>query len=328
MARIGILSFAHMHAESYAACLTQLPEAQLTAIWDDNQERGRKAAERYSSQFVEDLDAFLALPIDGVVVTAENVKHRSLTEKAAAAGKWVLSEKPLATTVEDAQAMISVCRDAKVGLGTAFPCRYVPSLMALRDAIAAGEYGEIYAATCTNNGQFPGGWFGVEALAGGGATMDHTVHVVDLLRWMLHREFVSVYCENGHLLGRDTDLDDVGVLQMEMEGGIIVSHIASWNRPKSFPTWGDVTIELIGEKGVAFVDAFRQKIDLYDDGAMRLQWDYWGGNPDLGLIQEFVRAVDERREPAITGHDGLKAVEVTVAAYQSVATGKRVLLPT
>ncbi len=320
MARIGVMSFAHMHAESYAACLNEIPETSFEAIWDDDVARGKNAAERYGTRFVGDLSEFLALPLDGVIITSENVKHRPLAEQAAAAGKWVLSEKPLATTVEDAHAMIDTCRKAGVGLGTAFPCRYVPSLMALRDAIAAGEYGQIYAATCTNNGQFPGGWFAVGSLAGGGATMDHTVHVVDLLRWILNKEFVSVYCENGHLIGRDTDLDDVGVLHMEMEGGIIVSHIASWNRPKSFPTWGDVTIEFIGERGVVYVDAFRQKIDVYDDRAMRHHWGYWGGNPDLGLIQDFVRATAERREPTITGYDGLKAVEVTVAAYKAVAS--------
>lgn len=326
MARIGIMSFAHMHAESYAACLKRIPEARLETIWDDDADRGKAAAERYGAKFVGDLDAFLSSPIEGVVITAENVKHRPLAERAAAAGKWVLSEKPLATTVEDAHDMIAACRKAKVGLGTAFPCRYVPSLMAVQEQIARGDYGAIYAAACTNNGQFPGGWFAEGAQAGGGATMDHTVHVVDLLRWMLGKEFTHVYCENGHLLGRDTELDDLGVLHLEMEGGVMVSHIASWNRPKSFPTWGDVTIEFVGEKGVISVDAFNQKLSVYDDREMRASWAYWGGNPDLGLMRDFVAAVDQRREPAITGYDGLKAVEVTVAAYRSAETGKRVAI--
>lgn len=322
MAKIGIMSFAHMHAYSYAACLNELQDVEFAAIWDDDAERGKAAADRYCTRFVSDLDEFLALDLEGVIITSENVRHRPLTEKAAAAGKWVLSEKPLAPNVEDARIMIDVCRAAKVGLGTAFPCRYVPSLQAVKEEIAEGRFGAIYAASCTNNGQFPGGWFAQKALAGGGATMDHTVHVVDLLRWMLDKEFTKVFCQNGHLLGRDTDLDDVGCLQMEMEGGVIVSHIASWNRPASFPTWGDVTIEFIGEKGVVWVDAFNQKLNVYNDAAMRVQWPYWGGNPDLGLVADFVSAVAERREPSITGHDGLKAVEVTVAAYQSAESGQ------
>ena len=317
MAKIGVMSFAHMHALSYAACLNELPEAELRAVWDDDAARGQEQAAAFGTTFVADLDAFLALDLDGVIIASENVKHREMVERAAAAGKWILCEKPLATTLEECRAMVAACQTAGVGLGTAFPCRYIPSVMAVKDELDKGVYGEIYAASCTNNGQFPGGWFARQALSGGGATMDHTVHVADLLRWMLNREFTRVYCENGRLLRPGIDVDDVGSLHMEMEGGVIVSHIASWNRAASFPTWGDVTLELIGEKGVVSVDAFNQKLHVYDDAGMRAAWDYWGGNPDLGLVRGFVAAVDARREPDITGVDGMKAVEVTVAAYAS-----------
>lgn len=326
MAKIGIMSFAHMHAEAYAASVNRRSDAELAAVWDDDVKRGAEAAQRHGTRFIAELDAFLSSGLDGVIITSENVKHRQLTECAAAAGLWVLSEKPLATSLEDATAMIDACRKAGVGLGTAFPCRYIPSIQAVKAELDSGRYGEIFAATCTNNGQFPGGWFGIEELSGGGATMDHTVHVADLLRWMLQKEFVSVYCENGRLMGRDTKLDDVGVLHLEMEDGLIVSHIASWNRARSFPTWGDVTIEFIGEKGVVEVDAFNQKLNVYDDRAMRAGWAYWGGDPDLGLVSDFIESVRERREPSITGYDGLKALEVTVAAYRSVATRQRVAI--
>ncbi|HUW62220.1 MAG TPA: Gfo/Idh/MocA family oxidoreductase [Candidatus Bathyarchaeia archaeon] len=324
MARIGIMSFAHMHAYSYAACLNDLAEAEFTAVWDDNHTRGKKAAREFNTAFVPELDKFLAMDMQGVIVTSENVRHREMVEAAAAAGKWVLCEKPLAPNVADAKAIIAACRHAKVGLGTAFPVRYSEPMMAVRQMLNSGEYGEVYAASCTNNGQFPGGWFAKQALSGGGATMDHTVHIVDALRWMTGREFTRVYCENGNLLRHGIDTDDVGSLHLKMEGGIQVSHVASWNRAKSFPTWGDVTIEIVCEKGVIRVDAFNQKISIYNDDAVRAEWAYWGGNSDLGLIQDFVAAVDERREPSVTGVDGLRAVEVTVAAYKSAAAGKMV----
>ncbi|MDQ1256632.1 MAG: Gfo/Idh/MocA family oxidoreductase [Candidatus Hydrogenedentes bacterium] len=324
MAKIGIMSFAHMHAFSYAACLNALDSAVLAAIWDDNASRGRAAAKQFGTKFVKDLDAFLASDIEGVIITSENVKHRAMCEKAAQAGKWVLCEKPLSPKVEDAKAMIAACKKAKVGLGTAFPCRFSEPLMAVKDQVASGALGEIYAVSCTNNGQFPGGWFAQEELAGGGATMDHTVHVADVLRWMTGKEFVSCYCENGNQMHPKVKTDDLGSLHLEMEGGIKVSHIASWSRSKSFPTWGDVTLEIIGEKGVVSIDAFNQKINVYNDCVMRAEWAYWGGNPDLGLVADFVAAVDERRAPSVTGEDGLRAVEVTVAAYKSVRTGRAV----
>ncbi|HPO12478.1 MAG TPA: Gfo/Idh/MocA family oxidoreductase [Candidatus Hydrogenedentes bacterium] len=325
MANIGIMSFAHMHAYSYAACLKQLPGCELTAVWDDNIKRGRTAAKQFETKFVANLDAFLDSSLDGVIITSENMKHRPMAERCAAAGKWILCEKPIAPSVADAQAMVQACKKAKVGLGTALPCRFSPPLMEACTQIQTGEFGEIVAASCTNHGQSPGGWFADDALSGGGATMDHTVHVADLLRWILKKEFVSVYCELGNQLhNKEFKTDDVGSLQLEMEGGVQVSHVASWSRAKSFPTWGDVTIEFIGTKGVLWVDAFNQKINVYNDAAMKAEWAYWGGNPDLGLVADFVRAVEERREPTVTGLDGLRATEVTAAAYQAAKTKKRV----
>ncbi len=325
--RVAILSFAHMHAWSYAACLRQLPGVELCGIWDDNRKRGREAAERFETLFMADMDRLLARKPEAVIVTAENVRHRELVERAAKAGCWVLCEKPIATTIPDAKAMLRACAKAKTGLGTAFPCRYATPVKLAREKIQAGELGEIHAVTCTNHGQSPGGWFADERLSGGGATMDHTVHVADLLRWMLNREFTAVYAEVGNQLHRRVlKTDDLGSLHMTMQGGVQVNHIASWSRPKSFPTWGDVTMEFIGEKGVMRLDAFNQKIDVFDDDAGRLTWDGWGDNPDLGLVADFVEAVRHRRQPSVTGEDGLRALEVTLAAYRAARTGKTVAL--
>jgi predicted dehydrogenase len=320
MTKIGILSFAHLHAHSYAACLNALPEVEFTGVWDDDPKRGKAAAKQYGTKYFPTLDAFFNSGVQGVIIAAENIKHRPLAEAAAAAGQWILCEKPLATTVADAKAIIAACKKAKVGLGTAFPCRFVPVLQAARDQIQRGDYGEILAVACTNHGQCPGGWFADPKLSGGGAVMDHTVHVADALRWMLGKEFTQVFCEAGNQLHKKAfKVDDLGSLHLEMEGGVQVSHLASWSRAQSFPTWGDVTMEFIGTQGVLYVDAFRQKLDVYSDTTMRAQWAGWGDNPDLGLIANFAEAVAQRRTPSVTGEDGLRAVEVTMAAHRSMA---------
>jgi predicted dehydrogenase len=325
MAKIGIMSFAHMHAQSYAACLNALPNAELVGIWDDNAKRGRKMAKDFGTKFVGKLDKFLAGDLDGVIICSENAKHREMVEAAAAAGKWILCEKPLATTVADAKSMIATCKKAGVGLGTAFPCRFAPTLMDARAQIQSGAFGEILAIACTNHGQCPFDWFVEEKLSGGGATMDHTVHVADALRWIMEKEFTKVYCEKGNLLHKkEMKTDDLGMLNLEMEGGIQISHLASWSRAKSFPTWGDVTMEFIGTGGVLNVDAFNQKVNVYNDSTMRTEWAPYGDNPDLGLVSDFVNACDERIAPSVTGEDGLRATEVTVAAHKSAKAKKMV----
>lgn len=322
MIRVGMVSFAHMHAESYAACINAHPEATLAGVWDADPERGEDAAKRYNAVFVEDFNSLLNSGLHAVVICSENIHHRSQVEAAAQAGLWILCEKPLATTVDDAKAMVAACRKAGVGLGTAFPSRYAQPLIDARHAIRNGAIGKLLAATCTNNGKFPGGWFADPALSGGGAVMDHTVHVADVLRWITGAEFRKVFCACTNRFHPEIEVDDVGSLQLEMDNGAIVSHVASWNRPKSFPTWGDVIIEFVGTKGSLRVNAFNEKVVLYPDSDEQPQWMGYGANLDQGLINDFVDAVRDKREPSVTGEDGLRAVEVTVAAYNSAQQGR------
>lgn len=322
MTQIGIMSFAHMHANSYAACVHSLPNAELAAIWDDDPTRGRAAARQFDTRFVASVDHFLNDNLDAVIVCSENIRHRHMVEQAAEAGKWILCEKPLATTISDAKAIISACKNAKVGLGTAFPCRYSTPLLEMKKRVDEGALGKLLSAACTNNGQFPGGWFADPALSGGGAVMDHTVHVADALRWITGSEFATVYCSMDNRFHPEIKTDDVGSLHLEMESGLIVSHVASWNRPASFPTWGDVTIELIGERASLYVDAFNQKVDVYSDVASAAEWAPWGDNPDRALIADFIVAVETRRDPPVSGLDGLRALEVTLAAHRSARSGR------
>ena len=323
MIKIGIISFAHMHAYSYAQSLIDLPGVEFTALWDAEAKRGKEAAQQFGVDFHGKLEAFLVTDIDGVIICSENVKHREHVEASAAAGKWILCEKPLATTLEDAKAMIAACKKAKVGLGTAFPCRYVERLQDMKLRLDNGEIGDLIAAACTNNGQYPGGWFVDPALSGGGAVMDHTVHIADLMRWITGREFTKVYCTKGKLLHDNLKTDDIGSLHFEMQGGIKVSHVASWNRPKAFPTWGDITIDIVGTKGSLFIDAFGEKIDVYSNTSTKAQWAPWGNNPDRGLVEDFLESVRNRTQPTITGEDGVRTLQLTIAAERSA---RRLLL--
>mgnify|MGYP002640568033 CR=1 FL=1 len=324
MINIGIISFAHMHAYSYAQALNDLPDVQLTALWDADPQRGKAAAQDHNATFHAKLHHLLASDIQGVIICSENIHHRAHTEAAAQAGKWILCEKPLATTLEDALAMIAACKKAKVGLGTAFPCRYVATLQDLKQRLDQGEIGDLIAVACTNNGQFPGGWFVDPALSGGGAVMDHTVHIADLMRWLTGKEFTKVYCEKGRLLHDDIKTDDVGSLHLEMQGGLKVSHVASWNRPESFATWGDITLDLAGTKGSLFINAFNEKVDVYSNAGTKTEWAPYGANADHGLVTDFIRSIREQNQPAITGQDGLQTLKLTLAAEKSAKAGEMV----
>jgi len=313
-----------MHAYSYASAVNQLPNAKLVGIYDDNEERGKRGAEMFRTRFFADAEELLK-HVDAVIICSENAFHRKWTELAAKHGKDILCEKPIATSVEDAKAMIKACEEAGVRLQIAFPVRFCTPIRRVKALLDEGAIGEIVAVRGTNRGQMPGGWFIQKELAGGGAVMDHTVHVVDVVRWLTGKEVVSVYAEVDTMI-HDVDIDDCGMLFMELEGGIPFTQDPSWSRPKSFHTWGDVTLELVGTQGSLYVDALAQSIRIYDDGAGKLVTQPFTEDMDLALIADFVEMVATKRSPSITGFDGLQAMAVALAAYESARLGQPVAL--
>jgi predicted dehydrogenase len=322
MIRIGILSTAHSHAHSYATCLRSIADVELVGVADEDATRGRAFAEHFDIRTFDSPEAMLAEGLDGVIICSANRHHRRLTELAAQHTRHILCEKPIATTLADAEAMIDACAQTGAKLQIAFPVRFAPPVLRLRALLQSGTLGQIYSLKTTNHGQLPGGWFIDRELAGGGAVIDHTVHVIDLLRWFFSAEITEVYAEIGvGLLHDGLDIDDAGMLSFTLSNGSYGTLDTSWSRPSAFPTWGDVTIEVVAERGWARLDAFKQQLAVYSNRASKAQWVGWGGNMDLGLMRDFVAMIAERRAPSITGQDGLRALQVALAAYQSAAAG-------
>ena len=325
--RIGFLSFAHMHAASYANCLKQIDDIEIVGIYDDSTTRGQEMSEQFGVPFFAAAESLLEEGLDGVIICSENVHHRALVELAADHTDYVLCEKPIATTLEDAQAMIDYCAATETQLQIAFPVRFAPAIQNLKEMLDQEKFGQVLSAKCTNHGSMPGGWFVDSTLAGGGAVIDHTVHVIDVLRWFWDSEVVEVYAEIGDsLLHPGLGIDDAGMLSFQLANGVYGTLDTSWSRPKSYPIWGDVKIEITGKQGVAYVDALREHILVSSDKVGKSQWAGWGSDMDMGLVQDFVGMIREKRGPSITGYDGLKALEVALAAYQSAREGQPVQL--
>jgi predicted dehydrogenase len=319
--KIALLSAAHLHADSYARTLHRIPGATLAGLWDDDAERGQAKAVEHGTTFEPDLDKLLGA-CDAVIICAPNAHHRDLTLKAAQAARHVLCEKPLATSITDAQEMVRACSEAGVALGTAFPVRHSGAVISLRDAVQAGTLGRVLMIRGTNRGKMPGGWFVDKALSGGGAVTDHTVHVVDLIRFITGQEITRVYAEADTRFYPDLEVEDCGLLIMDLSGGGFTSLDPSWSRPnKAFPSWGDVTLEVTGTEGVASFDFTAQHTKLYSNTRVRAAQIGWGDDADALMIADFIQAVRAGRAPLASGEDGLRAVEVVTAAYESIESG-------
>jgi predicted dehydrogenase len=334
--RLGIMSFAHLHAEGYIHNMRAVPDVEMIGFADEDADRGRHFSALYDTPWFDSYEKLLAEKPDGVVICSENAHHCEMTEMAAAAGAHVLSEKPLATTLDDAQRMIDVCEQAEVQLMTAFPMRFSAPIIEIKKLVESGELGHIFGCNTTNQGQlprlhtaYPRNWFVDKKLAGGGAAADHTVHVADLLRWFLGCEVVEVYAElNGIFYSNENlDVETGGLVMLTFENGTFATIDCSWSKPPNYSTWGGLTMELVSERGLASVDAFKQTMPVYAQGAARPHLAYWGSDANQGMIDEFVAAIRDHRTPSITGYDGYKAVEIVQAVYRSAESGQPVALP-
>ena len=323
--RVGIVSFAHVHSPAYAAVLRDLDAADFVGITDDAG-RGAEAAERFGARFFDSADSLFG-EVDATIVCSENNNHARDAIPALEAGVHVLCEKPISTTLEDARAMIRASETSGSQLRIAFPVRYLPAVVRAREIVRAGSLGRVLALSGTNRGQIPGGWFLDPELAGGGAVMDHTVHLADLLRWMLDVEVKSVYAEIDSFFGAG-GTDDAAILTLELEGGPFADGAfatidPSWSRGDGYPTWGDVTLRIAGTSGVLDVDPFARPLRIFEHETGTPSWSYTGEDMNALMLSDFLRGVAEGDPSGASGLDGLRALEVVLAAYRSAQDHER-----
>ena len=328
MIKIGILSFAHHHSETYLSNLRRMEGVELLGVADEDLARGDQIANQNQARFFASYDDLLEARPDGVIICTENNRHRPLAEMAASRGVHVLCEKPIATTLADARAILDACDTAGVLLMTAFPLRFSAPLLQIKARLENGEFGDIYCFNATNQGELPTkhrSWFVDPEMAGGGAIMDHTVHLVDIMRWFTGSEVESMYARSNRIFHGDEVNVETGALEMlTFENGAFGTIDASWSRPQYWPTWGGLTFEMVTERGAVVVDAFSQNLNVYRHDWQRSNWAYWGSDRDQAMVSEFVMAIRENRQPRVTGLDGLRAVEAALAAYESDRTGQTV----
>lgn len=329
--RIGILSFAHLHAEGFQAGLKGIPGVELVGFSHEVEEEGRRYAQQFDLKWFARHQDLLAEGLDGVLVCSENARHLELVQMAAEAKAHILCEKPIEATLEAAQAINAACQHNGVQFMTAFPMRFAPSTIALRKAIQNGQLGKIYGVNGINHSEMPNhhrAWFADKKLAGGGAAMDHIVHLTDLLRWQFGAEIVEVYAELDNLFyPKEVEVDTAGLLLLKLSNGIQASIDCSWSRPKWYARWGHLKMEVVGENGLSILDSFAQYVHLYSSHAPRpYSWAGFAPDAGRGMLEEFLNSIREQRPPSVTWNDGYQALRVVLAAYESAQTHQPVAL--
>ena len=344
---IGIVSFAHGHVNAYANQIKTFSDAQLVACWDDDAERGQKSAENFAIPFLSNLDDLLSRPdIDCVMVASETNKHADLCLAAMEAGKAVLLQKPMATTLADCDRIIATQERTGAWFSLAFQMRCDPQNIAMKklvEAGAVGRVGMIRRRHCIpvlfNKGfiEGPSKWH-ISKEANRGMFFDDAIHAIDWLYWTTGRKPVSVIAEIDNVL-TNVAPDDTGVAIFRFDDGLFAEIFNA-----SVTLAGENTTEIYGDKGVLIQNHGDSPscsvkpphpigVKLYQSDKADAGWQDQGiavpgnhGERIAGVARPFIDAL-RSGVPMCSARDGRVSVELCLAAYESAQSGRRVSLP-
>lgn len=314
------------------------PNVIITAVCDIALQRAQAVAQTYGAKaYTNYKDLLNDEEVSAVSICTPNVFHAPMSVAALEAGKHVLCEKPMATTIVEAEQMNDAAKESGKILMIGHNQRFVPSHQKAKAMIAQGEIGKIYSFRTSFGHSGPeawsidgiDSWFFKKDQAVIGAMGDLGVHKADLLRYLLGEEIIEVAAFVETSAKKDTNVDDSAVCILRTESGIIGTLAASWSYIKE-----DNSTIIYGEKAVLRIedDPTYSLIIHHQDGRTEtfelghIQSNEEGGQHDSGVIRTFIDSIVNQKEPPITGMEGLKSLKVILAAMESNATKKLIQL--
>lgn len=352
-ALVGCGKVAGIHAEA----LTRSPLSELAAACDRDRSRAEQFAAKYGGAPFTDLAALLrdARP-DAVIICTPHPLHAEATVAAAEAGAHVLVEKPMAASLEDCDRMIAATRKAGVKLGVVSQRRFYEPVRRMKAAIDAGRIGKpilgVFQMYSWRDEAYyqSDAWRGTWAGEGGGVLVNQSPHQLDILQWLMGPiEEISGYW--GTLNHPSIEVDDTAVAVVRFRGGALGSIIASVSQKPGIYTKVHVhgsngaSVGVETDHGATFVAGVSSGVpdpplnDLWtipgeedllakfeaEDRALASERDVMQYYHAL-QIEDFLTAILEGREPAVTGEDGRVVVEMAQAIYRSQREGRAVKL--
>jgi predicted dehydrogenase len=270
--------------------------------------------------------------VDAVYIATPNGLHAEHTVAAARAGKHVLCDKPMALDEAQSLRMIEACERHDVRLGVVYQNRFHPAHIEARRLVQSGLLGEIqYASGQLCVGRSRGHWKGWRldpALAGSGAIVGQAVHPIDILRYLMDSEVVEVQAMTDEH-APERPVDDMSYALLRFANGAHATVVAGTLVPRSA---NDVVIygseARIASRGTLGTPAAgaRQCLTVESDGPAHEQDHSTSTSPQrfAAMIEDFDRCIVERREPSISGRNGLQMVRIANALLESSRHGRRV----
>jgi predicted dehydrogenase len=317
----------------------QISNAQLVAVCDTDREKAKKVADTFGINYYTDMHKMLTSEkIDVVSILTESGNHAKHVIELSCHKKHIVVEKPMALTLEDADAMIEACDINGIKLFIIKQNRFNVPVVKLREALEQGRFGKLVLGTirvrwCRDQDYYnQDNWRGTWALDGGVLT-NQASHHIDLLEWMMG-DVVSVYAKSMTALVH-IEAEDTAVAVLKFKNGALgIIEATTATRPKDL----EGSISILGENGSVEIGGFAVNKMLHwnfnspidgDNEVMKL----FSVNPPnvygFGHQTYYEHVVDcilNNKHQLVDGLEGRKSLELINALYESIETGKEVFL--
>ncbi|MBN6187033.1 Gfo/Idh/MocA family oxidoreductase [Aneurinibacillus sp. BA2021] len=323
---VGCGHIANKHIEA----IQNIENAELVAVCDTNPQRLAEYTKKHGVHGYLSLDEMLEkeAELDVVNICTPSGLHAPLAVQAAAAGKHIIVEKPIALTLEDADRIIAACKDNGVKLSVVHPNRFRPAVLELKKLKDAGHFGTLSHVNATvrwNRDQAyydQAPWRGTKEMDGG-VLMNQAIHNLDLMYWLTGPvEEVQAYTATRL---RSIEAEDVSVAVLKFKDGTLgIIEAAATVYPKNY----EESLSIFGEKGTAVISgrtANWMKHLIFKDVPeeetaqimQRVDADPFGTPGHQHIISDMADAIREDREPLVTGQDGRNALQLVLTVYEA-----------
>ena len=327
---IGVGRAGLVHARNLAR---RTPGGTLVALCDPQRAALEQAGQELGvATFFEDFREAVASPtVDAVVIVTPTYLHCPIACAAAAHGKHVFLEKPMAVTVAECEAIQTAVAQAGVKLQIGFMRRFDEGFLNAKEIVASGELGRIMKIKSTGRGPgLPPPWI-YDLRKSNGIIAEVNSHDLDSLRWFTGSSVVRVYAEAGNFKCPDAqagypDFYDNVLATFRFANGTIGEVDGTCPCHYGY----DARVEILAEKGVLFIGSVAQQgvtkvsIDGQIAGRCVKSWRNLFQDAYLAEIEHFIECIQNDTPPRVTGEDGLRAVEMVLAVNQSLREGRPV----
>jgi UDP-N-acetyl-2-amino-2-deoxyglucuronate dehydrogenase len=333
--RIAVVGLG-MASTPHAKSLLDLSDrVEVAACFSPSEARRQAFAERWGLPLVPDAAAIFDDPtIDAVMVLTPPNSHLELVERAARAGKHVLTEKPLEIATDRATRMVEAAENAGVTLGVVLQHRFRPISVKLAEIVAEGRLGEIIGASARLANWRPQSYYdepgrGTKARDGGGVLLTQGVHTLDLLISLAGLpEEATAYAVTTPVHRMETEDMAAGAIRFANGALGVISATTC-----AYPGFPDA-VELIGTKGTARIEGTALTAQFHDGTEERLDDGSLGGGAGAdpmafphdhhrAVLSDFLDAIEEGRQPKVSGREALKVHRLIDALLRSAETGRR-----